>query len=81
MPTRNEIRYSRILTGTQKNRKCVSCGLVRRTTNRENPYVCEIDLRTVGRDLLLWRIAHSWMLFLFGVFIGMIIMFFMLRLF
>ncbi len=32
---------------------CKFCNEFRRTTNVENPYVCEECLRTTGRDLML----------------------------
>ncbi len=35
------------------NRLCGICNKVRRTTNKESPYVCEICLRSEGRRLIL----------------------------
>lgn len=70
--TANERRYNVIPTGEHKRRKCSVCKEVRTTTNRQVPYICEIDLRTVGRDLMLWRGKHSWLLVGIGFVLGAI---------
>jgi len=42
----------------QTERECIWCKKVRRTTNKEEPYLCEIDLRSKGREELL-NILHG----------------------
>ena len=73
MVTRNEVRYYNIPTGKNKSRKCKICNTYRRTTNKENPFVCEIDLRTTARDLIIWRKSNSYIMLLGGVVIGFLI--------
>ena len=35
------------------SRRCIRCTMYRRTTNKESPYLCEICLRSDGREHLL----------------------------
>lgn len=71
---KREIRYNKIPSSyMNKPRECKICKVWRRTTNRENPYVCEIDLRTLGRDLILNRYWIGGIGIVVGVLIGLIL--------
>ena len=56
------------------NRKCIECEEVRRTTNKQNPYLCELCLRSIGRLMMLaprdnklaWKGAF-WLILLFVI--------------
>ena len=48
-------QFYAIPTGKKQVKKCHICHQKRQTTNKENPFVCEQDLRINARKLLLLK--------------------------